>query len=614
MDFKSKMFYSRLNQKSSFEGNLANSSNRTKAMIDHFQSEIDTLLDQNDTFRDINSTTKREYGRSEDKIRNEPRYSGVLTVDSSHQRYSTNNFPNKASRREHDHLKNATNHFYNEGYQSNNNLMPRTNIMKDRIKKPRNLGTVKERVRLKNESTNRHYVTGPPKVPSLPRQTFRQTQHYSPITGYHHNNSGHRQQQVTSPTGEENYSLEARSVRSPNGRELQHSPRDLRDDASSYQNEVSSTDARFWQPSFLEREECNYGSNYWGLNKRNRLPDLNELTSVDARDWQPTLLKPISPVLRDHPYPPHQGSYTKRTVLPPINSEIQNREVQKTRMAEKVKGLEERRRLHATARATETEQIKESLKEKQQQFDKEKKAFEIQIVHLKRSQARRVEKLQTELVEAHEVHDEYVNKLDEVIGYHEALRVEEIKSINTALEDMKISKNNQISKLERELDSLRSKAEATNIQLLHPEMKEYFDRKSEAQLRRATQFDDTIRALKSFRSRINGGYGYSQKDRQNMDDLLDLLSDTFKMEEQSHTNTTKMSKILIKELAEEYAQISMKISEYDQMKNRIHFLESESRRIQRKQGARQNEACEMRQVVTLQMAESVLQELGYTGK
>mmetsp|Transcript_4149 Transcript_4149/g.9701 ORF Transcript_4149/g.9701 Transcript_4149/m.9701 type:complete len:705 (-) Transcript_4149:50-2164(-) len=238
---------------------------------------------------------------------------------------------------------------------------------------------------------------------------------------------------------------------------------------------------------------------------------------------------------------------------------------------------------------TETEKLKRSLRDQRQKYDQEKGALYIEMERIKRDHGEEVDRLQSDLDQAQESHQMYLKKLNEVIDYHEVLHEKETVTMNKIVEQVKKEKREEVTKLTRELEALkscpkRSAAAAVETVVDDPDIQEcirYLTDESKAQKHRRTQFKDTMVALQSIASRTASGgsgssksaapAGFSNRDLQDIDGLLDMLHHVYNVAENSHQKTLCMSHMLI----EECNQMSETAMGFETMKNRLDCLEEQ---------------------------------------
>ncbi|CAJ1957971.1 unnamed protein product [Cylindrotheca closterium] len=232
----------------------------------------------------------------------------------------------------------------------------------------------------------------------------------------------------------------------------------------------------------------------------------------------------------------------------------------------------------------ETETLKRALKDQREKFDQEKGALYIEMERIKRDHGKEVDRLQSDLCHAQLSHQMYLKKLNEVIDYHEVLHEKETVTMNKILEQVKKEKRDEVSKLTRELEEVKSVSRYNIVDDYDknddPDIQEciqYLSDESEAQKQRRSQFLDTMVALQSIASRIttksskSKSAGFSNRDLQDIDGLLDMLHHVYNVSENSHQKTLCMSHMLI----EECSQVSKTAMGFEDMKSRLDSLEEE---------------------------------------
>lgn len=225
----------------------------------------------------------------------------------------------------------------------------------------------------------------------------------------------------------------------------------------------------------------------------------------------------------------------------------------------------------------ETERLKRALIDQRQKYDEEKGALYIEIERLKRDHGLEVDKLRSDLDKAKESHQTYLKKLNEVIDYHEALHEKETATMNKIVEQVKKEKREEVARLSRELEKLKSAPpKKSEFQPEDPDMQQcimYLTRESETQKHRRAQFMDTMHALQSIAAKTTkSGAGFTPRDLQDIDGLLDMLHHVYNVSENSHQKTLCMSHMLI----EECTEMSKTANDFQKMKQRLDALERES--------------------------------------
>jgi hypothetical protein len=285
------------------------------------------------------------------------------------------------------------------------------------------------------------------------------------------------------------------------------------------------------------------------------------------------------------------------------------RMVEKLRAAENVNASDNRRDQKRIQNIG-TEQLKQILRQNQEQFDKEKGALQTEIERLKRSHENQVKELRSDLQQAEGSHKIYFTKLNEVIDFHEALHEEGTAAMNKIVEELKKDKDEEISKLQQELYTLRSKSSQTfSKDLVDPDLQvclDYLNDESKCRVHRFAQFEGTMRTLQSVAAR-KSSRGYSNEDRQDMDDLLDMLHHVYKVAEDSHARTMDLSKLLVSE----HSNMSKRMYDYEKMKERLESLQAESAFVQEQQQLQRKEVCERCQVLAENMEDSLYRGLGF---
>jgi hypothetical protein len=283
--------------------------------------------------------------------------------------------------------------------------------------------------------------------------------------------------------------------------------------------------------------------------------------------------------------------------------------VEKLRAAENLNASDNRRD-QKRIQNTGTEQLKQTLRQHQEQFDKEKGALQTEIERLKRSHENQVQELQSDLQQAEDSHKIYFSKLNEVIDYQEALHKEETAAMHKIVEEVKTDKDKEISKLQQELHALRSKSsQIFSEDFLDPEIQvcsDYLNHESKCRVHRFAQFEGTIRTLQSVAAR-KSSLGYSNEDRQDMDDLLDMLHHVYKVAEDSHARTIDLSKLLVRE----HSNTSKRMYDYEKMEERLESLQAESAFVQEQHQFQRKEVCERCQVLAENMEDSLYRGLGF---
>eukprot|EP00980_Cylindrotheca_fusiformis_P020580 scaffold7641_cov115-Cylindrotheca_fusiformis.AAC.26 len=255
-----------------------------------------------------------------------------------------------------------------------------------------------------------------------------------------------------------------------------------------------------------------------------------------------------------------------------------------------------------------SDQLKQTLLEQQAKFDKEKGDLRTEIETLKRSHEAQISRLQSDLQQATGSHKIYLEKLDEVVEYHEALHEQETMEMKSTLEEVRREKDKEISRLRKELYALRSRAgqsDATKIN--DPDLQlclDYLKDENNARVHRFAQFEGTLRTLQSLAAK-NRNRVCSNQDRQDMDDLLDMLYHVYRVAEDSNARTMDVTKLLVGE----YDGLSRRTSDHENIKERLKSVQEELARAKQHRHQRQD-ACRRCQTLADDMEASLFRGLG----
>ena len=239
-------------------------------------------------------------------------------------------------------------------------------------------------------------------------------------------------------------------------------------------------------------------------------------------------------------------------------------------------------------RKEENRSLSKSLKDAQKEASDDKEALQQEILLLKESNEKEVSKLKGELQKMEESHKAYLGKIGGVLEKTHAQREIETKRVSRELELLKRQKDSQIKALKVEVKKLRMLHESQSSPPKLPTLsrthllRKRLERTSDARARRSGQFEDVVQTITSLLSARmkesikNDEAGdktvtMGQDTASNITDMVDMLGDLFRMEEESRSEQDVLSLDLIDDYM---AQVEPNKA-VNQMRNQLNYAMSE---------------------------------------
>lgn len=243
-------------------------------------------------------------------------------------------------------------------------------------------------------------------------------------------------------------------------------------------------------------------------------------------------------------------------------------------------------------RETETKDLKDTIRLNQKLIEEERSSLKREVSLVQEKYSVDVKKLKQELSSAQTSHQEYLTKIMNVLEDTHKMREEETEKISAELRAVKEEKDNEILMLQQEVKALRVKRGGMKVKkeiraaVDSRAIRKQLEYESDSRGRRSAQFDDIVQDLQSLVAESNAlpadvevydleEMAAQQERGQKMSEMVDLLNDLYRLEEDSQDKISQESLTLV----EEYVGVTEPHRTVHSLRDKLANLEFENSRL-----------------------------------